>query len=334
MIICRTPFRISFFGGGTDYPVWYRKHGGSVLSTSIDKYCFITCRRMPPFFDYRYRIRYFRDERVSRIDEIQHASVRECCRYLDVDEGIEIVHNADLPARSGLGSSSTFTVGLLHALHTLKQAIPTKRQLALQAIHVEQEMIGENVGSQDQTAAAFGGFNRIDFSGGKQPIVVSPIVMSSKRFEELQRHMMLFFTGFSRNASDIAGEQIKNTRQNKIDLTTMHTLVDEALKILLDSGTDLMEFGRLLHEQWRIKRTISTLITNSEIDAIYERGRQAGGIGGKLLGAGGGGFMLFFAKPEDHQRIKEAMSGLLHVPFKFEDLGSQIIYYSRHDQQF
>ncbi|MGN7611080.1 GHMP family kinase ATP-binding protein [Magnetococcales bacterium HHB-1] len=329
MIISRTPFRVSFFGGGTDYPVWYREHGGSVLSATINKFCYITCRSLPPFFDYRYRIRYFRDEKVSSIDEIQHPSVRECMRLLGIDQGLEIVHNADLPARSGLGSSSTFTVGMLHALYTQLHTMPTKRELALNALHVEQEMIQENVGSQDQTAAAFGGLNRIDFTGDSRHIMVTPIVVDPKRLMQFQRSLMLFFTGFSRTAHTIAGEQIKNTPKKKAQLHQMKDLVDESIDILMDKNRELEDFGRLLNEQWLIKRQMSHLISNDHLDEIYQAGIDAGALGGKLLGAGGGGFILFYVQPEKRTQLKKKLKNLLHVPFRIDDLGSQIIYYAK-----
>ena len=327
MIISRTPFRISFFGGGTDYPIWYRENGGAVVSTSINKYCYINCRYLPPFFPYNYRIRSTKSELTQTVDEILHPSVRECLKYMQITKGVEIQHNADLPAMSGLGSSSTFTVGLLNALYALKGKITTKRQLALNAIHIEQERIRENVGSQDQTIAAFGGFNKIEF-GGFQEISVQPITLDAEKLNQLQKHLMLFFTGFPRNASEIAGLQIKKTAEKKNELTAMMELVAESLNIL-DSDKDRLEdFGRLLHEQWKIKRSLTPLISNDQVDEIYEAGLAAGALGGKLLGAGGGGFMLFFVKPEDQQKIRERLNRLLYVPFTFENLGSQIIYYA------
>jgi len=328
MIISRTPFRISFFGGGTDYPGWYREHGGMVISTSVDKYCYVTCRFLPPFFKFKHRIRYYVKEEVNTIDQIKHPSVRECLRFMKIRDGVEIVHNADLPARSGLGSSSTFTVGLLHALHTLKNQMPTKRDLALQAIHVEQDMIKENVGSQDQVIAAFGGFNKIIF-GGVQEITVAPIVIDPGKLKILQESLMLFFTGFPRNAHEVAAAQIKNINEKKLDLGKMKEIVDEALSILISPRDNLDDFGRLLHEQWQIKRTLTGLITNSHIDNIYETALRAGSSGGKLLGAGGGGFILFYVKPQLQQRVKKALKQLLHIPFYFEHLGSQIVYYTK-----
>jgi len=330
MIISRTPFRVSFFGGGTDYPAWYREHAGAVLSAAINKYCYITCRYLPPFFDYKYRIRYFQREEASRIDEIQHPSVRECLIFSGLDKGIDIVHHADLPARSGLGSSSTFTVGLLHALCALKHEMPTKRELAINAIRIEQDRIGESVGSQDQTAAAFGGLNRIDF-GGVNEISVQPMILQPSKLQQLEKSLMLFFTGHSRTASEIAGEQIKKIPDKKNKLHQMMQLVDEAIRILQEKGDVLDDFGRLLNEQWLIKREMSISISNDEINAIYTAGINAGALGGKLLGAGGGGFMLFFVKPEQQARVREALKHLLYVPSRFDHLGSQIIYYSHDD---
>jgi len=329
MIISRTPFRISLFGGGTDYPRWYQENGGAVINTTVDKYCFITVRYLPPFFDYKYRIRYHEKEEVNEIDDIKHLSVRECLRKMKIRRGVEIVHHADLPAQSGMGSSSTFTVGLLHSLFTIKHEMPTKRELAINAIEVEQGCIHENVGSQDQTAAAFGGFNLIQF-GGSDEIKVRPLAISPSRTKNLQKHMMLFFTGFARNASEIAGEQINRIEQKRSELMNMRQLVDEAVSLLMAKHNHFEEIGKLLHEQWMIKRQMTSLITNSCIDTIYQNGIKAGAMGGKLLGAGGGGFILFLVAPEKQQHVKEALKDLLHVPFRFENLGSQIIYYS-HD---
>jgi D-glycero-alpha-D-manno-heptose-7-phosphate kinase len=331
MIISRAPFRVSFFGGGTDYPAWYREHGGAVLSTSINKYCYITCRYLPPFHEFKNLIRYYKREETQTVDEIQHPSVRECLKFLGLNEGIDLVHHADLPARSGLGSSSTFTVGLLHALYALKHEMPTKRQLAIEAIRIEQDTIGEHVGSQDQTAAAFGGLNKITF-GGTQEIDVRPLIMRPERLERLQQHIMMFFTGLSRTASELARDQVEQIPNNKPDLRQMMQIVDKAEALLLDKNDCLEEFGRLLDEQWKIKRGLSSRISNSHIDEIYEAGIRAGALGGKLMGAGGGGFMLFIAVPEQQDKIKAALSRLLYVPCRFDFLGSQIIYYSHHDQ--
>ncbi len=331
MIISRTPFRVSFFGGGTDYPAWYREHGGAVISASINKYCYITCRYLPPFHDFKYLIRYYKREEAQTVDEIQHPSVRECLKFLGLTQGVDLVHHADLPARSGLGSSSTFTVGLLHALYALKHEMPTKRQLAINAIRIEQDRIGEHVGSQDQTAAAFGGLNKITF-GGAQEIDVRPLIMRPERLERLQQHVMMFFTGYSRTASEVAKDQIEQIPNKKLNLRQMMQNVDEAEAILLDKSDRLDDFGRLLHEQWKLKRELSSKISTSQIDEIYETGIKIGALGGKLIGAGGGGFMLFIARPEQQDRIKAALSGLLYVPCRFDLVGSQIIYYSHHDE--
>lgn len=330
MIISRTPFRVSFFGGGTDYKAWYREHGGAVLSVTINKYCYITCRYLPPFHEYKYLVRYFKREETQSVADIKHPAVRECLKFMNFDRGVDIVHHADLPARSGMGSSSTFTVGLLHALYALKHEMPTKRQLAINAIHVEQDAIGENVGSQDQTAAAFGGLNRIEF-GGASEIMVKPYILAPEQFDSLQQHVMLFFTGFARTASEIAKEQITNIEQKKVDLHSMIGLVNEAEKALLDKNGGMKRFGQLLHEQWLIKRSMSSQITNSDINNIYDSGMKAGALGGKLLGAGGGGFMMFFAEPERQAAIRAALGNLLYVPVRFDHLGSQIVYFAKDE---
>lgn len=327
MIICRTPTRISFFGGGTDYPVWYREHGGSVLSTTINKYNYITVRYLPEFFDYKFRIRYYRTEETQTLEEIKHPSVRECARHLGIDKGFEMAHNSDLPAGSGLGSSSTFTVGMLHALYALKNYMPTKRELALEALHVEQVLIGESVGSQDQVAAAWGGFNQIKF-GGEQEFEVDPIIIARDRQIELQDNLMLCFTGFARSAPEIAKHQIRDTPQKVRELNQMESLTSDALRVLTDAQGTLDTFGELLSEQWNIKRNLTAHISNSDIDNIYETGMRHGALGGKLLGAGGGGFMLFYAPKDRQDGIKNALSEKLFVPFRFEDTGSKIVYFS------
>ena len=324
MIISRTPFRISFFGGGTDYPVWYRENSGAVLGTTIDKYCYISCRYLPPFFEHKHRIVYSQAELVKDIDEIRHPSARETLRFIGITEGMEIHHDGDLPARTGLGSSSAFTVGFLHALYALKEITPSKMQLTKEAIHIEQDMIKENVGSQDQVLAAFGSFNRVDFSG-EHHIEVQTLTMKPERLESLQSHLMLFFTGFSRTASDIAEEQIKQTPNKQQELSEMHSMVDEAVNIL-KGDNDLLDFGKLIHESWQLKRSLTDKISTPYIDYVYDTAIRAGATGGKLLGAGGGGFILFFARPELQPKIREALSGLLQVPFRFENSGSQIIF--------
>ena len=327
MIITRTPFRISFFGGGTDYPVWFEKNGGAVLSASINKYCYISCRHLPPFFDYKIRITWSKTELVKSINEIQHPAVKAALEFFDIQEGLGIHYDADLPARAGLGTSSSFAVGLLHALHAFKGEITSKRQLALEAIHIEQEILKENVGCQDQAVAAFGGFNKIEF-GGPDKITISPIPLTAERLDLFQNHLMLFFTGFSRTASEIAAEQIKNTPNKTVELTALKGMVDEAIGILSGSGP-LDDFGKLLDKSWQIKKTLSSQISNSHIDEIYAAAKEAGALGGKLLGAGGGGFILFFVKPESQPKVREKLKNLLYVPFKFENMGSQIIYYGQ-----
>lgn len=327
MIICRTPTRISFFGGGTDYPAWYQDHGGMVLSTSINKYSYITVRYLPRFFNYKYRIRYYQTEETQTLDEIQHPSVRECARHLGITQGIEVVHNADLPAGSGLGSSSTFTVGMLHAFYALKNYMPTKRELALEALHVEQQLIGEAVGSQDQVAAAWGGFNRIKF-GGDHIFDVDPIIIPRDREIALQDNLLLCFTGFARSAPEIAKHQINETPQRVRELDEMQSLTDDALQVLTDVNSSLDVFGQLLGHQWGIKKSLTAQISNPDIDEIYRLGIRNGALGGKLLGAGGGGFMLFYAPKERQDAIKEALNDKLFVPFRFEDTGSKIVYFS------
>lgn len=326
MIISRTPFRISFFGGGTDYPLWYREKGGAVLATTIDKYCYISCRYLPPFFDHKYRIVYSAIENVKGISEINHPAVREILRFMKIIDGIEIHHDGDLPARTGLGSSSSFAVGLLHAVYALKGIMPTKMRLATEAIHIEQDIIKENVGSQDQVSAAFGGFNVISFNLDNT-IQINPVILCSNRRDQLRNHLMFYFTGFSRIASDIAKEQIRNTNKKKKELLVIREMVDEALSTLTSENTDITEFGKLLHESWLLKRSLTDKISTTQIDEIYEVALSAGAIGGKLLGAGGGGFMIIFARPEDQPHIGEKLKGLLRVPFEFESSGSQIIVY-------
>jgi D-glycero-alpha-D-manno-heptose-7-phosphate kinase len=323
MIITRTPFRISFFGGGTDYPVWYKKMGGAVISTSIDKYCYVTTRHLPPFFDHSYRIRYSRREEKNSIAEIEHPSVRECLKYVGFQGGLEMVHTSDLPAMSGLGSSSAFTVGFLHSLYSLTGQNIDKKNLALHAIHVEQKRIKENVGSQDQVAAAVGGFNSITFDS--RGIHVSPIAISDSRLHDLESRLLLFFTGFSRIASEIASEQIKNTPKKVTELKAMMALAEKA-KGVLSSKSTLDDFGMLLDKSWQLKRSLSSKISTPFIDEAYVAAKSAGALGGKLLGAGGGGFMVFYAPPNKHAAIKRRLKHMLHVPFKFENGGTQIIY--------
>ena len=330
MIISRTPFRISFFGGGTDYPVWYRENGGVVLNTTIDKYCYISCRYLPPFFDYKYQIRYRLREETSDLFRIKHPSVRECLRFMRIEQGVEMVHTSDLPARSGIGSSSAFTVGLLNTLYALEGRMVGKRRLAQNAIYVEQDVIGEDVGSQDQVAAAFGGLNKVEFNG-KENFFVQPVTVNQKKITELQNHLMFFFTGFARTASEIASEQIQNTSSKSTELNTMRQMVDEAVEILNSNTEGIEDFGRLLHESWKLKRSLSSRISSETIDEIYDTAIKAGAMGGKLCGAGGGGFMLLFAPPRKQRLVRRALNKLLYVPFHFETLGSQIILYAHQD---
>jgi D-glycero-alpha-D-manno-heptose-7-phosphate kinase len=289
MIITCTPLRISFFGGGTDYPVWYRQYGGTVLATTINKCCYITCRRLPPFFEYHSRISYSKVENVRRNDAIQHPSVRACLQFMGIEEGVEIHHIADLPARAGLGTSSAFTVGLLLGLYALKNQMRDKYALAADAIHVEQDLLQEAVGVQDQVSAAHGGFNRIDFKTDGS-IEVNRLLIAPSRLAELEQHLALYFTGFARIASEIARDQIQMTPHRKRELGLMHQMVNEAEAIIANPHRSLDEFGRLLHESWKIKRTLTHKITNAGIDEIYEAGLSAGALGGKLLGAGGAAF--------------------------------------------
>jgi D-glycero-alpha-D-manno-heptose-7-phosphate kinase len=326
MIITRTPLRISFFGGGTDYPVWYRNYGGSVLSTAIDKSCYITCRHLPPFFDHHSRVSYSKVENVNDNAAFEHPSVRGCLQFMGIQDGVEIHHVADLPARTGLGTSSAFTVGLLQGLYGLKEQMRSKHALACDAIHVEQEILREAVGSQDQISAAYGGFNRINFNVDGS-FDVRQLIMPADRLAHLQEHFALFFTGFSRIAAEIAKEQIRVTHQRKHELDSMQAMVNEAESILANENSPLDEFGKLLHESWQLKRTLTGNITNQNLDEIYEAGRSAGALGGKLLGAGGGGFMLFFVPPECRQALRTRLKNLLCVPFGFSNRGSHVVVY-------
>jgi len=325
MIVSRTPFRISFFGGGTDYPAWYREHGGAVLATAIDKYCYLTCRHLPPFFEHKYRIVYSYIERVSSVDKLKHPAAREVLRFMNLPSGVEVHHDGDLPARSGMGSSSAFTVGLLHALHALKGEIPSKHQLAMESIHVEQEMLKETVGSQDQVLAAYGGLNHVTFHTNGE-VGVQPMTIGRERLEQLNSHLMLFYTGIKRTASDVAKSYVNDIQSKRRQLQIMATLVKEAV-ILLNSRSDLTDFGNLLHEAWQAKRSLSEQVTNPDVDSIYATARRAGALGGKLTGAGGGGFMVLFAPPERHAEIREKLNKILWVPFQFDSNGSQIIFY-------
>ena len=335
MIISRTPYRISFFGGGTDYPAWYRQHGGAVLASSIDKYCYLTCRHLPPFFEHRIRVVYSKIEDCHDIEDVRHPAVREILRFLRFERGVEIHHDGDLPARSGIGSSSSFCVGLLHALYALQGRMPSKAQLAAESTRIEQELMQETVGSQDQVTAAYGGFNQILFQPNGE-ISVRPVTIPQQRMRAVNDHLLLFFTGIKRTSSDVAQSYVKRLDANKRHLRIMKDLVDEAIGVL-QSERDLRAFGELLHESWLAKRSLSPEVSTSEIDDIYQSALSSGAVGGKLLGAGGGGFLLLFASPDRHAALREKFESLIHVPFRFEFGGSQIIFYDPeteyHDQE-
>jgi len=331
MIITRTPFRMSYFGGGTDYPAWFRERGGAVLATTIDKYCYITCRYLPPFFEHKSRILYSKVETVASNDRIEHPAVRGVLAHMGIQDGIEIHHDGDLPARTGLGSSSAFVVGLLNALSALRHDMPTKMELAKAAIHIEQNVLRENVGCQDQVITSFGGLQRIDFEKNDD-IHVTPMVVSRERLEELQSHTLLYFTGFSRIASEIVKEQLQRMPDKTSELNRMREMVDESIGLLLGKN-DLNGFGRLLDESWGLKRGLSSKVSSPAIDEIYEAAKSAGALGGKLMGAGGGGFMMLFAPPPAHARIQERLKKLLRIPFRFDNEGSRIVYYQPSSYQ-
>ena len=325
MIISRTPYRISFFGGGTDYPEWYNINGGAVLATTINKYCHITCRYLPPFFNHRFRIVYSKTEICQTPDEIQHPVVREALRYLRMSSGLSIQHDGDLPARSGIGSSSSFTVGLLHALYALRGRMLNKQHLAEESIHLEQERLKETVGSQDQILAAFGGFNHITFHPGGA-FTIRPMTLTREHVRELESHLMLFYTGIERTASDIADSYVRDIRNKEQELAPLNKLVEESISVL-NGEQELTAFGELLHEAWQLKRNLSSRVSNAQIDFIYDQAMSAGAIGGKLLGAGGGGFLLLFVPPCDQDKVRKKLHELIHVPFRFETSGSQIIFF-------
>lgn len=325
MIVSRTPFRISFFGGGTDYPAWYRQHGGAVLATTIDKYCYLTCRYLPPFFEHRFRLVYSKIEMCHNVEEIRHPAARAVFQFMKIARGVEIHHDGDLPARSGMGSSCAFTVGLLHALHALHGQMPTKHQLAMDSIYIEQEMLKETVGSQDQVSAAYGGLNHITFHTNGE-IAVRPVTLSRQRIQDLSDHLLLFYTGIIRTAADVAKSYVNDLDAKKRQLRIMRDLVDESMSVL-NSSHDIHGFGNLLHEAWQVKRSFSQQVSNPEVDQIYEAARSAGALGGKLTGAGGGGFMLLFVPPSSQPKVKESLRKLIHVPFDFSFEGSQIIFF-------
>ncbi|MDD5688026.1 MAG: kinase [Elusimicrobia bacterium] len=331
MIITRTPHRISFFGGGTDYPSWYLKHGGKVLGTAIDKYCYLTVRELPPFFIHKHRIVYSMIENVNTLDEINHPSVREILKYLNCSSGLSVHHDSDIPARSGMGSSSAFTVGLLKAMYAMESKIISKNDLFKIAIHIEQDLIKENVGSQDQVFASCGGFNKIDFLQNGE-IMVCPVIMSKESLSLFESKFMIFFTGIARNASDIAKDQIENVHKNEKELYQMGKLVDDAYNVVTSDKTDFSDFGRLLNETWKLKRGLSTKISNNFIDEIYETALKNGALGGKLLGAGGGGFMLFYVEPENQSKLRKTLNKMLNIPFEFDFSGSEIIFYKPYSE--
>lgn len=324
MVISRTPFRISFFGGGTDLPQWFLKEGnqGAVISTTIDKYCYLSVKQIPPFLDYKYRIAYTKQEMVNSIDDIVHPAARECLRFMKQTVPTEIIHGGDLPARAGLGSSSSFVVGLLNALYAMQGKKAPKNMLGAQAIYIEQQMIKEAVGNQDQLAAAYGGFNFISFSKNGFEI---------RKFDdytfldEFNKYLLLFFTGLQRNAFEIEQTKINDMDKKFSKYDLLNKITDQALKIMANP-TNMDDIGRLLHETWLTKKELSDKVSTKEIDEIYATAREAGAIGGKLLGSGSGGFMLFFVEPDKQEAVKEKLNKLMYVPFKFERNGSEIIY--------
>lgn len=324
MIITQTPFRMSFFGGGTDFPGFYRDHGGAVLSTTFDKYCYVNVRHLPRFFDYTTELSYAKTERVTDVEAIEHPAIREAMKMLDMHE-IRLTYEADLPARSGLGTSSSFAVGMLNAFYALKGKYADKRKLADDAIYLERVLCKESGGIQDQIAASFGGFNKISFNA--DGYTVSPVIISPERKLRLNDNLMLFFTGFSRFSSDIQVEAEKSLKSKEAQLLEMLQLVDEAEQVLT-SKTDLTEFGKLLDYTWKLKRGITSKVSTDSIDAIYDKAIKAGATGGKLLGAGGGGFLLFYVEADKQKNVHEALEDLLYVPFEFETAGTQVIHYT------
>jgi|TARA_B110000037_G_scaffold143265_1_gene162061 D-glycero-alpha-D-manno-heptose-7-phosphate kinase len=329
MIISRTPFRISFFGGGTDYPEWYNKNGGIVISTTINRYCYISLRNLPPYFDYKYNIRYSKREIVNRIEDIDHPSVKACFKkFLKSNQSVELVHHADIPDKSGIGSSSSFTVGLINCLSYFNNKILSKKELAFKAIDIEQNVIKETVGSQDQAIVSFGGFNKITFSKDKT-FEVTPIPLTQKNQDMLNQSIVLLFTGFTRYSSKVSEEQKKKISENSEYLTKLTLVAEEAYKMLSDQKKfSIKEFGNFLDQNWQIKKKLSSNITNKDIDKLYEKGMKLGAYGGKLLGAGSGGFMCFIVdKDKKADFVKKFKQ--LYIPVKLDITGSQIVYYSQ-----
>lgn len=326
MIITKTPFRMSFFGGGTDMEDYFKINGGAVISTTFDKYCYVNVRHLPRFFDYSTELSYSKTERVTNVNDIQHPAIREAMKMLDMHE-IRLTYEADLPARSGLGTSSSFAVGMLNAFYALKGKYVDKKKLADEAIYLERVLCRESGGWQDQIAAAYGGFNRINFS--EDGYEVMPIIIHPDRKKRLNENLMMFFTGFTRFSSDIQKINAENHANNKNDiLKKMYELVDEAEKVLTDSNKDLDDFGRLLDTTWKLKRGTGNYVSTSGIDRLYEKGIAAGALGGKILGAGGGGFLVFYVRPEKQEVVRQAMRELLYIPFEFENSGTRVIYYT------
>jgi len=325
MIITKTPFRMSFFGGGTDMPEFFKEHGGSVISTTFDKYCYVNIRHLPRFFDYSTELTYSKIERVNTFDDIQHPAIRNAMKLLDMHE-IRLTYEADLPARSGLGTSSSFAVGMLNAFYSLMGKYADKKKLADEAIYLEREMCQEAGGWQDQIAASFGGFNRINFSANGYEVL--PIIISPERKKQLNDNLMMFFTGFTRFSSDVQKANAIGNVDKIIQLKEILSLVDDAERILTNKKVDLDEFGRLLDHTWRLKRQIGSAVSTNRIDEVYEKGIQAGALGGKLLGAGGGGFFVFYVQPEKQQVVKQAMKDLMYIPFEFENGGTKVIHYT------
>lgn len=329
MIITKTPFRMSFFGGGTDMASFYNEHGGAVLSTTFDKYCYVNIRHLPRFFDYTSELVYANIERINNYEEIKHPLIRNAMKYKDIHE-IRLTYDADLPARTGLGTSSSFAVGMLNAFYTLKGKQADKKKLADEAIYLERVLCNEAGGIQDQIAASFGGFNRIDMDSNGY--IVKPIIMSNQRKKELNNNLLLFFTGISRFSAQVQNSTEKSIESKTKELLEMKRLVDVAEDILA-SKQDLNEFGKLLDYTWKLKRSVSTAISTNTIDELYSKAMNAGALGGKLLGAGGGGFLLFYVEKDKQDNVRKALSNLLEIPFEFENGGTRIIYYAAEDYE-
>ena len=324
MIITKTPFRMSFFGGGTDMESFFMENGGAVLSTTFDKYCYVNVRHLPRFFDYSTELSYAKIERVTDVNDIQHPAIREAMKMLDMHE-IRLTYEADLPARSGLGTSSSFAVGMINAFYALKGKYADKKKLDA-AIYLERELCKEAGGWQDQIAASYGGFNRINFNSDGYEVL--PLIINPERKRQLNNNLMMFFTGFTRFSSDVQKANASNKADKVNQLKEMLALVDEAEKVLVDKQSDLDEFGRLLDHTWRIKRKTGNTVSTNSIDELYDKGLKAGALGGKLLGAGGGGFLVFYVEPDKQEKVKKAMEDLLYIPFEFEDGGTRVIHYS------